>query len=257
MLTTACSDRDKDSVYVSIKTSYGEIVLKLYNDTPAHRDNFVKLINEGFYEDLLFHRVIKDFMIQGGDPESRGAAPGVSLGLGGPGYTIPAEFVPAHFHKKGALAAARQGDQTNPRKESSGSQFYIVTGNVFSENQLSSMEHQLAQYREQQLFNALVAEHREEILQMRRDRNQAGLADLQDKLVAQVKERMRQSGAGRFTEEQRKAYTTIGGAPHLDGEYTVFGEVTKGLEVLDKIQSVPTGPGDRPETDIKMSIKVL
>ena len=135
--------RDKTHTYVSIKTDFGEIVVKLYNDTPGHRDNFIKLVNSGFYEDLLFHRVIKDFMIQGGDPDSRQAGSEQSLGTGGPGYTIPAEFTPSHFHKKGALAAARQGDNVNPRKESSGSQFYIVTGTIFTDGQLASMEQQL------------------------------------------------------------------------------------------------------------------
>lgn len=254
---TACTDRDKNYTYISIDTDKGNIVVKLYNDTPKHRDNFIKLVKEGYYDGLLFHRVIKDFMIQGGDPESKNATPKASLGSGGPGYTIPAEFVPEHFHKKGALAAARQGDEVNPRKESSGSQFYIVTGNVFSAGQLSSLEYQMSQYKEQALFNALVAEHRAEIMQMRKERNQAALVELQEKLVAQVKAQMRQEGPVRFTEEQRQIYTTIGGAPHLDGEYTVFGEVVEGLEVLDRIQSVVTLPGDRPETDIKMTMKVL
>ena len=135
LFMSSCTMRDKTHTYVSIKTDFGEIVVKLYNDTPGHRDNFIKLVNSGFYEDLLFHRVIKDFMIQGGDPDSRQAGSEQSLGTGGPGYTIPAEFTPSHFHKKGALAAARQGDNVNPRKESSGSQFYIVTGTIFTDGQ--------------------------------------------------------------------------------------------------------------------------
>lgn len=257
MLMSACSDRDKQSTYVSIATDKGEIVVKLYNDTPAHRDNFIKLAEAGFYDDLLFHRVIKDFMIQGGDPESRNAAPDAGLGSGGPGYTIPAEIVPTHYHKKGALAAARQSDNVNPRKESSGSQFYIVTGNVFTEGQLAALARQMMQYKEQQLFNALASERRSEIMQMRRDKDQAGLAALQEELVAQVKAQMPKSAAEFFTEEQRQAYTTVGGAPHLDGEYTVFGEVVEGFDVLDKIQAVATRAGDRPEKDIKMRVKVL
>ena len=257
MLMSACSDRDKQSTYVSIATDKGEIVVKLYNDTPAHRDNFIKLAEAGFYDDLLFHRVIKDFMIQGGDPESRNAAPDAGLGSGGPGYTIPAEIVPTHYHKKGALAAARQSDNVNPRKESSGSQFYIVTGNVFTEGQLAALARQMMQYKEQQLFNALASERRSEIMQMRRGKDQAGLAALQEELVAQVKAQMPKSAAEFFTEEQRQAYTTVGGAPHLDGEYTVFGEVVEGFDVLDKIQAVATRAGDRPEKDIKMRVKVL
>ena len=257
MLMSACSDRDKQSTYVSIATDKGEIVVKLYNDTPAHRDNFIKLAEAGFYDDLLFHRVIKDFMIQGGDPESRNAAPDAGLGSGGPGYTIPAEIVPTHYHKKGALAAARQSDNVNPRKESSGSQFYIVTGNVFTEGQLAALARQMMQYKEQQLFNALASERRSEIMQMRRGKDQAGLAALQEEMVAQVKAQMPKSTAEFFTEEQRQAYTTVGGAPHLDGEYTVFGEVVEGFDVLDKIQAVATRAGDRPEKDIKMRVKVL
>lgn len=257
MLMSACSDRDKQSTYVSIATDKGEIVVKLYNDTPAHRDNFIKLAEAGFYDDLLFHRVIKDFMIQGGDPESRNAAPDAGLGSGGTGYTIPAEIVPTHYHKKGALAAARQSDNVNPRKESSGSQFYIVTGNVFTEGQLTALARQMMQYKEQQLFNALVSERRAEIMQMRRDKDQTGLAALQEELVAQVKAQMPKSAAEFFTEEQHQAYTTVGGAPHLDGEYTVFGEVVEGFDVLDKIQAVATRAGDRPEKDIKMRVKVL
>ena len=257
MLMSACSDRDKQSTYVSIATDKGEIVVKLYNDTPAHRDNFIKLAEAGFYDDLLFHRVIKDFMIQGGDPESRNAAPDAGLGSGGPGYTIPAEIVPTHYHKKGALAAARQSDNVNPRKESSGSQFYIVTGNVFTEGQLAALARQMMQYKEQQLFNALVSERRAEIMQMRRDKDQTGLAALQEELVAQVKAQMPKSAAEFFSEEQRQTYTTVGGAPHLDGEYTVFGEVVEGFDVLDKIQAVATRAGDRPEKDIKMRVKVL
>ena len=257
MLMSACSDRDRQSTYVSIATDNGEIVVKLYNDTPAHRDNFIKLAEAGFYDGLLFHRVIKDFMIQGGDPESRNAAPDAGLGSGGPGYTIPAEIVPTHYHKKGALAAARQSDNVNPRKESSGSQFYIVTGNVFTEGQLTALARQMMQYKEQQLFNALASERRAEIMQMRRDKDQAGLAALQEELVAQVKAQMPKSAAEFFTEEQRQAYTTVGGTPHLDGEYTVFGEVVEGFDVLDKIQAVATRAGDRPEKDIKMRVKVL
>lgn len=254
---TSCTMRDKSHTYVSIKTDMGEIVVKLYNDTPRHRDNFIKLVNSGYYNDLLFHRVIKDFMIQGGDPDSRHATPKQSLGTGGPGYTIPAEFVSAHFHKKGALAAARQGDNVNPEKESSGSQFYIVTGTVFTEGQLSMMEQQLTRRKEEAVFQSLVADHRQEIMQYRRERNQAALSELQDKLVAETKKVMREDGPVRFSPEQRAAYTTTGGAPHLDGDYTVFGEVVEGLEVLDLIQSVPTQSSDRPEHDIKMSMKVL
>lgn len=191
---------------VKITTDYGDIVLKLYNETPLHRDNFLKLVEDGYYEDLLFHRVIKDFMIQGGDPNSRGAEAGEPLGNGGPGYTVPAEIVAGLFHKKGALAAARLGDRMNPERASSGSQFYIVQGKVWTPEELDMME------------------------------QQRGLA---------------------FSPEQRQAYTTIGGTPHLDGGYSVFGEVVEGLEVVGKIAAVQTGAADRPVQDVKMKIEIV
>lgn len=190
-----------------ISTDMGDMKVKLYNETPQHRDNFLKLAREGFFNDLLFHRVIKNFMIQGGDPDSKNAPANKMLGAGGPGYTVPAEFVfPKYYHKKGALSAARQGDQVNPQKASSGSQFYIVQGNIVPDNQLSGMQQQLR---------------------------------LQ------------------FTDEQKQTYATLGGTPFLDNQYTVFGEVFEGLDVIDKIAAVQTQPGDRPTKDVKMKVKVL
>lgn len=189
-----------------IKTDYGTIVIKLYNETPHHRDSFIKLVKDGFYTDLLFHRVIRNFMIQGGDPESKNAPAGKMLGAGGVGYTIPAEFDSSLIHKKGALAAARQGDQVNPQKRSSGCQFYIVQGEV------------------------------------------------QDSARLQM---MAMSRGIKYTPEQIKTYTTIGGTPFLDMQYTVFGEVVSGLDVIDKIAAVPTAPGDRPLQDVKFTITIL
>ena len=189
----------------------GNIVVRLYDDTPRHRDNFVKLAQDGTYDGTLFHRVIKDFMIQAGDPTSKDAPQGKALGTGDVGYTIPAEFVyPKYFHKRGALSAARQSDQVNPKKESSGCQFYIVTGKVMR---------------------------------------------LQDELIAQAEAEVDQLPPFTFTPEQREAYTTVGGAPHLDGEYTVFGEVEEGMDVVDKIQRVKTDRRDRPTDDVRI-IKV-
>ena len=182
-----------------IHTDLGDMKGFLYNETPKHRDNFVKLVKSGYYEGLLFHRVIKDFMIQGGDPESRDAQPGQALGSGGPGYTVPAEFNKQFIHKKGALAAARTGDQMNPQKASSGSQFYIVEGKKYAASQLG----------------------------------------------------------GNYTEEQKKIYETIGGTPFLDNNYTVYGEITEGLDVIDKIAAVPKDGNDRPVKDIRMTIKIV
>lgn len=246
-------------VCVKVETTMGNIVVKLYNETPAHRDNFVKLVKEGYYDGTLFHRVINQFMIQGGDGDSRNAKPGQQLGMGDPGYTIPAEFVyPKYFHKKGALAAARQGDQVNPEKASSGSQFYIVTGNVIPEGQIGQFERQLQMQQEQNVFNTLVAAHREEIMNMRRNRDQAGLQALQEQLINETRQQVAREGAFTLTPEQKAAYTTVGGAPHLDGAYTVFGEVVEGMDVVEKIEKVETDRADRPVADVRViSMKIV
>lgn len=195
---------------VLIKTSLGDITVRLYDETPQHRDNFLKLASEGYYNGTLFHRVIKGFMVQGGDPDSKGAAPGKSLGTGGPSYTIPAEFVyPQLFHKKGALAAARQSDQVNPEKRSSGSQFYIVTGEVYSAGKLTQMEKQLEQKQLQSIFDALVVENRDKILQLRRNRDQAGIMAIQEQLQKETFAKAKELGKPKFTDQQREAYTTV------------------------------------------------
>lgn len=232
-----------------IKTSLGDITVKLYDETPLHRDNFIKLANEGYYNGTLFHRVIKNFMIQGGDPNSKGAPAGQQLGTGGPGYTIPAEILPQFCHKRGALAAARQSDEVNPERASSGSQFYIVWGQQYNAGQVKQLEKQLQMQAEQQTFNSLAAQHRSEIMTMRRNRDQEGLYELQNDLIAQTKAIMKENPV-KLTQEQIDAYTTVGGTPHLDGQYTVFGEVTEGLDIVGKIQEVSTMPGDRPKEDI-------
>lgn len=238
---------------VQIKTSLGDITVRLYDETPLHRDNFIKLAKEGYYNGTLFHRVIKNFMIQGGDPDSKGAAAGVQLGTGGPGYTVPAEFVyPQYFHKKGALAAARQSDQVNPEKKSSGSQFYIVTGEVYSAGKLTQLEKQLEQRMLQSIFDSLVVENRDKILQLRRNRDQAGIAAIQEQLQKDTFAKAKEMGKPKFTDAQREAYTTVGGTPFLDNDYTVFGEVEEGMDVIDAIQNVATGAGDRPSTDVVM-----
>ena len=242
---------------VKIQTTLGDIVIRLYDETPLHRDNFIKLAKEGFYDGTLFHRVIKDFMIQGGDPESKGAPAGQMLGTGGPGYTIPAEIKEGLIHKRGALAAARQGDEVNPERESSGSQFYIVWGQTYKEGQIRQIEKQLAMQAEQQVFNSLVAERRKEIMQLRRDRNQEALMALQDELIAQTEAIIKEKGTTKLTDLQKETYTTLGGTPHLDGQYTVFGEVEEGLDVVEQIQNVDTLRGDRPKADITMKMSVL
>lgn len=243
---------------VKIKTAEGDITIRLYDDTPLHRDNFIKLTKEGYYDGTIFHRVIRDFMIQGGDPDSKDAAPATRLGTGGPGYTIPAEFIyPQHFHKRGALCAARTGDEANPERKSSGSQFYIVWGKTYKEQELKQLERQMGMMQEQNIFNTLVREHKDEIMTLRRNRDRNALQELQDKLIAETKERSKVLGNPAFTAEQKEAYTTIGGTPFLDNQYTVFGEVESGLDIVEKIQSTDTLPGDRPSKDIKMTVEVI
>lgn len=195
-------DRKRD---VELTTTKGVIVLRLYDETPLHRDNFLRLVKAQYYDSVLFHRVIKNFMIQAGDPQSKQAAAGVALGNGGPDYTVPAEFVPVLFHRKGVLAAAREGDAVNPQKASSGSQFYIVQGRTFSDAGLDSVE------------------------------------------TFRLKGR-------KIPAAQREVYKTIGGTPHLDQSYTVFGEVVRGLDVVDSIAATPTSrqPADRPIEDVRI-----
>ena len=238
---------------LKIKTTEGDIIIRLYDETPKHRDNFLKLAKEGYFNGTLFHRVIKDFMIQGGDPDSKNAPKGKMLGTGGPDYTIPAEFVyPQYFHKRGALSAARTGDEVNPEKESSGSQFYIVWGKTFKPAELKQMEHQMAMQQEQQVFNQLTREHHEEIMNLRRNRDRVGLQELQDKLIEQTKITCKQQGKPSFTEEQIEVYTNIGGTPFLDNQYTVFGEVEEGLDIVERIQNCDTDRNDRPTEDVKI-----
>lgn len=252
-LTLGCMAQNAPEKMVLIETEYGNMKVKLYNETPQHRDNFLKLVNEGFYNDLLFHRVIKGFMIQGGDPQSKNAVAGKPLGSGGPGYTIPAEILPEKFHKKGALAAARLGDQMNPEKKSSGSQFYIVQGKTYQEAELE-------QFADQQRIRAVRAEaskmyqsKRSLITRLqaenKRDSISIIMVEIQEKAEANIAQ-----DQFKLSEERKKAYTTVGGTPHLDDAYTVFGEVVEGLEVIDAIANVQTATGDRPLKNIKMKI---
>lgn len=240
--------------HIRISTTLGDITVRLYDETPIHRDNFLKLVREGYYDGTLFHRVIREFMIQGGDPDSKGAPADKMLGTGGPDYTLEAEILPQFCHRRGALAAARQGDEVNPERRSSGSQFYIVWGQTYNEGQLRQLEKQLRMQQTQLAFNALCSQHRAEIMQLRRDRNREGLQALQDRLIAEAEATAKQAS---LTDTQREAYTTVGGTPHLDGQYTVFGEVVEGLDIVEKIQSLPTSRADRPKEDISMTIQVV
>jgi peptidylprolyl isomerase len=249
---------DDNMTKVKIETSKGDIIVKLYDDTPKHKANFLKLVKDGTYEGTLFHRVINNFMIQAGDPNSKTATKDQQLGDGDVGYTIPAEFVyPKRFHKRGALAAARQGDQVNPKKESSGCQFYIVTGNVYNDSTLVNFEKRKNYNVLEAPFRQLAMQHINEIRDMQKRNDTKALQELEDKLLAQAREQVKDVPEFKFTEEQIKAYTTVGGTPHLDGDYTVFGEVVEGMDVVDEIQQVATNPSDRPVDDVvikKMTI---
>lgn len=229
------------NVKIKFQTSKGDFTVMLYDDTPQHRDNMVKLVKEHFYDGLLFHRVIKDFMVQGGDPDSKNAVPGQMLGSGDPGYTIPAEIRPNHFHTRYALAAARTGDEVNPERRSSGSQFYVVTGNKVDADQLTAMAQQRA-------FNELAQQNADRIRQMYAAGDDNGLQALQEEFEAKAKEQ----AASLVPAEVAKAYATVGGAPFLDGQYTVYGEVVDGFETIDAIEGVQTGAADRPVEDVRI-----
>ena len=257
---TACTGNQKknnnmandNATLVKIETTMGDITVKLYDETPKHKENFIKLVKEGVYDSTLFHRVIQNFMIQAGDPTSKTASATDTLGSGDVGYTIPAEFNPKFFHKRGVLAAARQGDDVNPNKESSGCQFYIVTGRKFSEAQMINMENQMNEARLDTVFQALARKHMKEIYKMRKANDMEGLMELQDSLENQARKEVAKEPALKFTPEQIKAYTTVGGAPHLDGNYTVFGEVVDGMNVVAEIETAKTNRQDRPTQDIRI-----
>jgi cyclophilin family peptidyl-prolyl cis-trans isomerase len=213
LLATAQGNGSEKRTRIEIRTELGTMVAVLYNETPQHRDNFVKLVNAQYYDSLLWHRVIPQFMIQGGDPNSKRAKAGEPLGTGGPGYTVPAEFNSTFIHKRGALSAARQGDQVNPSKSSSGSQFYVVQGKSWQASELD--------------------------------------------MLIKRKQGMNPTANYSYTPEQIATYTKLGGTPHLDGDYTVFGEVVEGLDVIDKIAAVQCGQGDRPVQDVHMWMRVV
>lgn len=243
-----------------VHTSLGDITLKLYNETPLHRDNFIKLVKNGTYNGLLFHRVIKDFMIQGGDVTSKDAPLNKHLGAGDLGYTVPAEFVyPKYFHKKGALCAARTGDEVNPEKASSASQFYIVTGKKYTESELKQMEKQMENRLKQSIFARLQAENKTKIMQLYRNGEKEELAILRDTLVGKTElEAEKRKEETKLSPELRDAYLSVGGVPFLDNQYTVYGEVVDGMEVVDTIQKVKTNKQDRPlENVVIKSVELL
>ena len=241
-----------DMTVVRLETTLGNIDIKLYNETPGHKENFINNVKDGAYDGVLFHRVINEFMVQTGDPSSKTATKGQMLGSSDHGEEIPAEFVyPKLFHKRGAIAAARTGDNVNPEKKSSGSQFYIVTGKKYNEQELIQMEKSIQNRQKQSVFQDLCSENRDEIFRLRKERNSAGLTELQEKLIKQTEDTVK-SNLFHFTPEQKKEYTENGGTPFLDGSYTVYGEVISGMEVVDSLQTVKTDSNDRPIEDVKI-----
>lgn len=257
LLITSCAQDTKKDYLVTIRTNYGDMVAILYDETPKHKENFIKLAKERYFDSLLFHRVIQGFMIQGGDPDSKKAQPGQNLGNGGPGYTVAAEFNLDFFHEKGALSAARLGDQVNPAKASSGSQFYVVQGSVISTADVENLK-----YDQIKLMNGLRKmfddPSNKSLLDSLNQLYYSGDMVAYQKKLFELAPRVEKATGTKVmrevSEAKKKAYTTVGGASHLDGEYTVFGKVIKGLEVIDKIAAVQKDGTDRPVEDVRMVV---
>lgn len=249
---------DKAQYEYQITTPFGNIVVDLYPQTPLHQQNFDKLVSEKYYDSTLFHRVIKNFMIQGGDPQSKNATPIQNLGNGGPNYTIPAEIIDTLYHFKGALAAARQGDQINPLKASSGSQFYIVHGQKVTEDMLNRVEIMIntdrVQKMAEKLFNDSVNINIKNKLTLFRNTHQKDSFDYYVQVITQMAEKKIGNNKFKYTPQARAKYIELGGAPHLDGSYTVFGYVKQGLNIVDSIAHQKIGRNDRPDKDIQMTI---
>ena len=251
---TPFSSISDDDTIVLIETSSGDIKVKLYSDSPKHRDNFIKNIKEHMYDGIIFHRVVKNFMIQAGDPSAKDLPQGAPAGGGDVNWTVPAEIIyPKYFHKYGALAAARENDDVNPNKESSGCQFYIVTGTKWTEAKLMSKEKELNDVRQKEYFNKLVKESKDEVAKLRKNKDTVKLLELQDSLERKSEEMLKENPAIKITPEQEKIYSTIGGMPHLDNNYTVFGEVVEGMDIVEAISKVRTDRRNRPVDDITIN----
>ncbi|MEM6525357.1 MAG: peptidylprolyl isomerase [Bacteroidota bacterium] len=254
LITASCAT-DKDYI-VTIKTEYGDMKAVLYDETPEHKENFIKLAQDGFYDSLLFHRVMKNFMIQGGDPNSKNTEPGTPLGNGGPGYNVPAEFNTDFFHMKGALSAARQPDQVNPKKESSGSQFFVVQGQTWTEDELTTDQNKLNQAVQQCMQRGDQDSVRQMLMNIYKEEGPQAYGKKINDMKGYFADVMQVNLDKSIDPDRLQAYTTIGGTPHLDDEYTVFGKVIEGLEVIDKIAEQPTDRRDRPNKNIMMSMEV-
>lgn len=262
LAASSCTGKNGDGeTEVLLQTTEGDIRIKLFNDTPLHRDNFIKNVKEGKYDGVTFHRIIRSFMIQTGDPNTR---PGHEAELAAAeadttntlGETIPAEFVyPKYFHKRGMVAAAREGNDINPKKGSDPYQFYIVTGKFQNETALAEFETARKQALVEERYSKKMAAHRDELETMRKARNRDGVSDLLEKLLDQAKMEVDDlpETAYEFNQEQIRAYRIYGGAPWLDGSYTIFGEVVEGMKIVLEIEKVKTGAGDKPLRDIRIT----
>jgi len=253
LLIQSCnSSASNNNIHVQIKTNLGDITVRLYDETPIHRDNFVKLVNSGFYDGIAFHRVINNFMIQAGNPATKPNANTLPDSLNT--YTIPAEFNPELFHKKGALAAARQGNEINPYMRSTGTQFYIVQGTKYTEEELNMIEQRVNSQLRQAKFRIILKETADSV---RAAGSTLTEAEIQDLASIKMFQHFTSTPAHKLTPEQRNAYMSVGGTPFLDATYTVFGEVTEGLGIVDRIAAQSTDASDKPVTDIvilKMTI---
>lgn len=249
----SCTSKYNDNNrYIKILTDEGDIVVKLYNETPRHTENFIKLTEQNFFDGLIFHRVIKDFVVQGGDPETKNAEQGKLYGEKDAGYLIDAEIIDTIYHKRGVIAMAREGDDVNPEKKSSSSQFYLVVGKVFSDEELNELEVNL----NKKLREKTVEKLYDSLLIDSKNLNQKSISQVTQKVNILVDSILKVKHI-KFNENQRKIYTSVGGIPHLDGNYTVFGEIVSGYEVVEKISSVQTDSNDRPLKDIKFKVHLV
>lgn len=247
------------SKMVEISTNLGKMKFKLYDDTPKHRDAFIELAKEGYYDGTLFYRVIQDFLIQGGSKSSRDAAPGKRIGYGDPDKTVDDEILSNHFHKKGALCAPRQPDESNPFKQSDISQFYIVKGRVHRIGEIDTMELAVNRpIRNKIVQDIMTPEIREKLKQLKEEKKVTEFRELAQEVKDKIETNYRYSpGVLEFSEAQREAYTTVGGYPDLDGKFTIFGECISGFDVIDKIAALPTDKNNRPLSDVKITVTVL
>ncbi len=247
------------STVVEISTNFGSMKFKLYDDTPKHRDAFIELAREGYYDGTLFYRVIQDFLIQGGSKSSRDAAPGKRIGYGDPDKTVDDEILSKYFHKKGALCAPRQPDEINPFKQSDISQFYVVKGRVHSPGEIDTMELAVNRpIRNKIIESIMTPEVRKELKRLKEEKKVTEFRVLADGIKDRIETEYKYSpGVLEFSKAQREAYTTIGGYPDLDGKFTIFGECISGLDVIDKIAALKTDKNNRPLSDVKIKVTVL